>query len=96
MTVLQGDESKFEYDRYLLDVGSQLENIPLGIRLGPPHHILLGRQGSAPDLLDFPDLLLDVLIRNNERLLKACISPQIFLGALLIGSHVLIILKIDL
>jgi hypothetical protein len=84
---LQGEDSKFEYDWYLLYVGAQLEQIPFWLGFGPPYHFLLSRQGGAPDLLGFPNLLLDVLISNNERLLEACISPQVFLGALLLDSH---------
>ena len=96
LTVLQGEESKFEYDWYLLNVGAKLELIPFWLGFSPPYHFLLSRQGGAPDLLDFSDLLLNVLISNNERLLEACISPQVFLGALLLHSHVRICFKIDL
>ena len=93
---MQGEEGKFEYDWYLLDVGTQLEYIPLGLGFGPPYNFLLSWQGCAPDLLDFPDFLLYVLISYNERLLEACIGPQVFLGALLLGSHVRIGLEADL
>jgi hypothetical protein len=93
---LQGEESKFEYDRYLLNVGAQLENIPLRFCFGPPYHFLLSRQSCAPDFLDFPNFLLYVLVSYNERLLEACIGPQVFLGALILGSHVRIGLKTDL
>jgi hypothetical protein len=93
---LQGEESKFEYDRYFLDVRAQLEYIPLGLGFGPPYHFLLSRQGGAPDLLDFPNFLLDVLISYNERLFEASIGPQVFLGTLLLGSHVRIGLETDL
>ena len=96
MPVLQGEDSKFEYDWYLLYVGAQLEQIPFWLGFGPPYHFLLSRQGGAPDLLGFPNLLLNVLISNNERLLEACISPQVFLGALLLNSHFVICFKIDL
>jgi hypothetical protein len=96
LPVLQGEESKFEYDRYLLDVGAKLENIPLRFGFGPPYHFLLSRQGCARDLLDFENFLLYVLVSYNERLLEACIGPQVFLGALLFGSHVRICFETDL
>ena len=96
LPVLQGEESKFEYDWYLLNVGAQLENIPLRFGFGPPYHFLLSRQGCAPDLLDFANFLLYVLVSYNERILEACIGPQVFLGALLLGSHVKICFETDL